>query len=94
MTMYDTAWTELDPLAAVGGPSGGLSDDVTTGGLGRSGILPNTSVFHPDHPMFWFGAFLLGGLVLIGTSHHLHVGADAGVGKFKVGASAGEEHNA
>lgn len=91
--MFDTAWAELDPLSLVGGPAGGLSDDVTTGGLGGSGILPNTSVFHPDHPMFWFGGALLITGLLIGTSHHLHVGADAGLGKFNLGAEAGEEHN-
>ena len=93
MSVFDTAvWSELDPTVAVGGPTSGLSDDVKTGGLGVVGILPDTQVFHPDHPMFWFaGALVLAG-TLIFTAHHVHVGADAGVGKFNIGADAGEEH--
>lgn len=82
-TRADT-WAQLDPLAMVGGPVGGVSDDVTTGGLGASGILPAQSRFHPDHPMFWFGAVLLVTVGLVGGSTHLRVGpfkASVGAGK-------------
>ena len=78
-------WDELNPLALVGGPTGGLSDDITTGGLGSSGVLPMSSAFHPDHPFFWFATFAAVTFGLIGASTHVRIGP------FKAGASAGEE---
>ncbi len=84
MTNRAQAWAQLDPLAMVGGPVGGVSDDVTTGGLGASGILPATSQFHPNHPMFWFGGLLLVTVGLIGGSTHLRVGP------FKASVDAGK----
>lgn len=80
-----TVWDQLNPLAMVGGPTGGVSDDVTTGGLGATGILPASSPIHPDHPLFWFAAFAAVTLGLIGGSTHLRVGP------FKASASAGKD---
>lgn len=67
-------WDQLNPLTLIGGPSGGVSDDVTTGGLGSSGILPKAPAMSPDHPLFWFGAILAVTLGLIGTTNHVRVG--------------------
>jgi hypothetical protein len=78
-------WDLLNPLAMVGGPTGGLSDDITTGGLGSSGILPSASVMHPDHPFFWFAAIAAATFGLVGASTHLRVGP------FKASASAGKD---
>lgn len=78
-------WDDISPLSQVGGPLGGLSDDVTTGGLGSTGILPIKSVLHPDHPLFWFGTIALVTFGLIGGSTHLRVGP------FKASASAGKD---
>ena len=67
-------WAQLDPLAMVGGPSGGLSDDVTTGGLGSSGVLPKTHLASVDHPLAWFALFAAVTFGFIGASTHLRVG--------------------
>jgi len=80
----DSVWTQLDPLALIGGPTGGVSDDVTTGGLGSSGVLPTHSPAHPDHPLFWFAVFAGVTLGLIGASTHLRVGP------FSAGLAAGK----
>lgn len=81
--MNASAWAQLDPLTAIGGPSGGISDDITTGGLGSSGVLPTSSLAHPDHPLFWFAAIAGVTFGLIGASTHLRVGP------FKAGIDAG-----
>lgn len=77
-------WSQISPLAAVGGPTGGLSDDITTGGLGNVTVLPIQKALHPDHPFFWFAALGAVTFGLIGASTHLRVGpfrADASAGK-------------
>lgn len=78
-------WAQLDPLTMIGGPTGGLSDDVTTGGLGSSGIFPQAHPASPDHPLFWFA--VLAGVTLgaIGASTHLRVGP------FRAGLDAGKD---
>lgn len=75
-------WDQLNPFAMLGGPTGGLADDVTTGGLaaGVSGVPHPAS---PDHPLFWFAAFAGVTLGLIGASTHLRVGP------FRAGFDAG-----
>lgn len=79
-----SAWAQLDPLTMIGGPTGGLSEDVTTGGLGASAVQSMSSVAHPDHPFFWF-ALIAGVTVgLIGASTHLRVGP------FRAGIDAGD----
>lgn len=78
-------WTQLDPLAMIGGPTGGVSDDVTTGGLSGSGISPVSHPASPDHPLFWFGLIAGVTLGLIGASTHLRVGP------FRAGFDAGKE---
>ena len=78
-------WDQLNPLALIGGPTGDLSDDVTTGGLGASGILPTAHPLHPDHPLFWFGVIAGVTLGAIGASTHLRVGP------FKAGFDAGKD---
>ena len=80
-----TIWDQLNPLAQVGGPTGGLSDDITTGGLGASGVLPTSAVLHPDHPFFWFAMFGAVTFGLIGASTHLRVGP------IKAGVTAGKD---
>lgn len=78
--MASNVWAQLDPLAMIGGPSGGAADDVTTGALGASAITPITSVLHPDHPFFWFALVAGATIGLVGASTHLRVGpARAGI---------------
>ena len=83
-TMWETIDpTQMDPLVLLGGPVG-VSDDVTTGGLGSSGIVANPAPWSPDHPLFWFGAVAAFTVGLIGASTHLRVGpfkADASLGR-------------
>jgi hypothetical protein len=78
-------WDQLDPLAMIGGPTGGLSDDVTHGGMGSAGILPQHPAFHPAHPFFWFAVIAGVTFGAIGASTHLRVGP------FKAGLDAGKE---
>jgi hypothetical protein len=78
-------WSQLDPMAMVGGISGDVSDDVATGGLSSAQVSPQTHPLHPDHPFFWFAAFAAVTIGAVGASTHLRVGP------FKAGLSAGKD---
>jgi hypothetical protein len=78
-------WTQLDPLASIGGISGDVSTDVSAGGLSQAGIYATAAPYSPDHPLFWFAALAGVTFGLIGLATHVRVGP------FKAGFQAGKE---
>lgn len=78
-------WSQLDPLATIGGIQGSASTDVVSGGLGGAGISPQSAPYSPDHPLFWFAAIAGVTFGLIGLATHVRVGP------FRAGFEAGKE---
>lgn len=84
------AWSRLNPFDLVGMPGALPASSAVSSvpGIARSqgpGMFDDVKQWHPDSPMFWVGALLLGTFGLVASTTTIRVGP------FKAGASLGKK---